>query len=110
MSKELSYLEGLIKGEYLVDEIDDFVDQWNDSDDNVQSLREYLGMTELEYNFWVTKGDNSLKIIIAAREQGLELKEFLNDSSGMTWAARSNSPEASHKISTWISKRESKNE
>lgn len=43
------------------EELDDLTDKWHDSESNL-SLREYLGMTELEYAVWVefdiAPGDN----------------------------------------------------
>ena len=52
-------------GEVLLDEIDDFVDKWHESDSE-SPIYEFLGMTRYEYFLWL-KSPDVLPYIIKAR-------------------------------------------
>ena len=108
MSNELTFIEGVLSGDYLINEIDDFVDEWHDSDGD-KSLSEFLGMTEEEYKLWVTKGDSSLKAIIFSRVNQISLDSFFQNPSDITWAARANG-HSSNEIASWLLKRERNDE
>ncbi|MGA2127973.1 MAG: hypothetical protein ABSG76_17705, partial [Xanthobacteraceae bacterium] len=56
-----SFVELALAGRVLLDEIDDYVDQWHKQDG--QSLHEYLGMKKKEYALWVTDPDTLPYII-----------------------------------------------
>ncbi len=47
-----SFVELHIEGRVLPDEIDNFIEDWHNSD-NEKSLSEFLGFTEEEYNLWI---------------------------------------------------------
>ncbi|MET3659163.1 hypothetical protein [Sporosarcina psychrophila] len=111
MYKDLNFIDGVLEGDYLLSEVDDFVDAWHDSEDeNDISLQEFLGMTEKEYKLWAEKGDSSLKIVLSARKDGVNLDTLLEDASEMTWAARAKSSDALTQISNFLTKRDSGDE
>ncbi len=49
--------------ENQLDEIDDYVEKWHNSDSHC-SVSEYLGMTEEEYFLW-TEDNSNLKYIVS---------------------------------------------
>ena len=61
-----TFLEMCLDREASPSEIDDFVDQWHNSD-TPGSLSEFLGFTPEEYASWVEQPD-SLDRIISARK------------------------------------------
>ena len=46
---------------YTQQEIDDLIDKWHDDETEFVSLREYLGMTEKEYEDFVTLREDNAK-------------------------------------------------
>lgn len=50
-----NFFPRMLRGEFDAAQIDDAVDEWHESDDDM-SLREFLGMTEYEYALMVTNG------------------------------------------------------
>ncbi|WP_404386458.1 hypothetical protein [Caenispirillum salinarum] len=65
MSGDARFIDRVLRGEVSVSAIDDFVDAWHDSDSPL-TLREYLGLTEAEYETWLKTPDR-LDTILAAR-------------------------------------------
>ncbi|MGB3366476.1 MAG: hypothetical protein WBA54_03230 [Acidaminobacteraceae bacterium] len=105
LNKE-NFIELCVNGEVLIDEIDDFVDQWHESD-ATNELYEYLGMTKFEYELWV-ENDSNLRLIIFARCNNLSTEKILKDGSfmnfysGIKTAARASSIEEALKITEWL--------
>src|SRR6266568_4673137 len=66
-----TYMDLLLKGEVLQEDIDDFVAYWHEAPDNSatarQSLEDFLGMTWDEYRLWVEHPE-SLRFIAAAHK------------------------------------------
>ena len=50
-----TFVDLLKEGKVSVDDIDDFVDQWHESDSNL-SLVDFLGLTQSQYSEWVKTG------------------------------------------------------
>ena len=46
-----NFIEKCLNGEALLDDIDDFVDEWHESKGNIP-LYEFLGMKKSEYSLW----------------------------------------------------------
>jgi hypothetical protein len=55
-----TYIDKYLNGEIQMDEIDDFIEQWHESDSE-KELHEYLGMTWEEYALWVERPCRILK-------------------------------------------------
>jgi hypothetical protein len=68
-----SYMEQLLHGDALLEDIDNFVDAWHDAPDASKSaslsLEEFLGMRADEYRLWVERPE-SLRFIAAAHVAG----------------------------------------
>ena len=48
-----------LAGEIEFEEIDDYVDEWNNSDDT-RTLAQFLGLSEEEEDAWISIGDDAL--------------------------------------------------
>ena len=59
-NKEITFIEMVKNGQCSIDEIDDYIDKWHDEYNGNLKLHEYLGMTDEEYNRWLTN-PSSLK-------------------------------------------------
>ena len=59
-NKEITFVEMVKNGQCSIDEIDDYIDKWHDEYNGNLKLHEYLGMTDDEYNQWLTN-PSSLK-------------------------------------------------
>lgn len=89
ISKSKTFIDLCLLGQRFIDEIDDFVEEWHDSDSK-QSLSEFLGMTKEEYSLWVEK-PGILSYIIHARKHRVSLSDELKDivsKSNLRMAAR----------------------
>lgn len=56
-----SYREGSITNP--LKQIDDWVDEWHENKGLGMHLFEYLGMSEIQYNLWLTSPSNLIAII-----------------------------------------------
>jgi hypothetical protein len=72
-----SYMEMVLEGRVLSDEIEDFVEDWHLSDSD-KEIHDFLGMTFQEYSLWVSEPD-MIEIIISARHLRRPLIEAVND-------------------------------
>jgi len=51
-----SFIEKCINGDASLDEIDNYIDEWHDSDSDINlELHEFLGMSWEEYSLWAVK-------------------------------------------------------
>lgn len=92
----------LLRGEALLDDIDDHVDRWHESSTE-EPLPEYLGMTSLEYSLWVEQ-PASLRIIVAAREQREPVEVFANTVDPQAIAARGVPVAEARMVLQWLKK------
>jgi hypothetical protein len=95
-----------LSGEVLSSEIDDYVDEWHDSDSDLE-IYSYLGMTPDEYSLWLTNPDY-IDLIVAARHRRQPLVEAVNDnvSSVDRLAARSGDPRSIKRLKLWIAEQD----
>jgi hypothetical protein len=90
-----SFIEKCINGDASLDEIDNYIDEWHDSDSDINlELHEFLGMSWEEYSLWAVK-PKFLAWIINARRKGVISSEtkFLQESQPL--AARSSNTKES---------------
>ena len=95
-----NFINDVINADAILDEIDDYIEKWHDSDEN-RSVYEYLGMTEEEYLLWV-ENDFYLKYIVSAHEKNVNINEYLKEAYTSNLVARSSSPEEAKKIYDWL--------
>ena len=99
-SSTKTFVERCLNGDALVEDIDDFVDQWHDGHDD-RSLREAIGLSKHEYDLWVQDA-SAFRIILFARSKELSIKDALAASTPDAIAARATSFEEGKKIYAWL--------
>ena len=62
------------KSEFLLEDIDDFIDKWHDGDFE-EELHEFLGMSWKEYSLWLSN-PYILPYIVKARMENKALVQF----------------------------------
>lgn len=99
---DLTFMDRMLRGEVMADEIDDFVDFWHDSDSSVP-LHEFLGMSEAEYGLWVSS-PSMLGVIVNARYKKQRLADAVNDNlrQRRRLAARSDKGSLVSQLERWI--------
>jgi hypothetical protein len=97
-----TFMDRVLTGDVLMDEIDDFVDAWHDDETTDDSLADYLGMSQIEYDLWAEK-PASLRFIIAAREEGEPLYELIKRyEEREPVATRASDPKAAKVVAQWL--------
>lgn len=96
---KFNFIELCVRGEALLEEIDDYVDKWHEGNFD-QELHEFLGMYEDEYALWM-RDASVLSFIITAHAQKRSLGEVLGDYDGLPVAARSHQGNA-EKLLEWL--------
>lgn len=81
---ENNFIERCQRGESLLDEIDDFIDDWHENQDDLE-LHEFLGMTWDEYSLWI-KEPNTLSSIINRRRCRHQHSERISSSHPLFWS------------------------
>ncbi|MGJ9460469.1 hypothetical protein [Oceanobacillus sp. CF4.6] len=99
MSK-LKFMEACLQGEALLEEIDDYVDEWHDSDSD-EEIYDYLGMTIEEYGVWV-EDDSMLKTIFYSREIGQPITNLIRENDTSKLVARAANPEEAMRVKEWL--------
>jgi len=56
----MTFKERYLMGEIPFEAIDDYVDEWNNSDD-LRTLREFLGLSAEEEDVWIDVSDEALQ-------------------------------------------------
>jgi hypothetical protein len=95
-----TFIDACLLGEVDLDGIDDFVQQWHESDSK-RSLAEHLGMTDEEYAAWVENAD-ALPFILCSRRLDVPLADALKDRSGARLAARARDKSEAAQVSAWL--------
>ncbi len=92
-----------MSGHFLMDEIDDFVDDWHGNPNQDIELHEYLGMTWEEYSLWVACPD-CLSDIAYSRRRDIPLTKAVNDNihDNLKLAARSDKAWKIALLQQWI--------
>ncbi len=95
------FIELATQGEVLLEEIDDFVDDWHESGKAVP-LATFLGMTDEEYALWAVEPD-MLPFIVRARHNNEPLPEVVNDNfNELRIAARASDIGKAARLSRWL--------
>lgn len=97
------FIESALQGRAMSDEIDDFVDAWHDSSSK-ETLAEFLGMTDDEYEAWVLNPD-VIPQILTARKFRRPFAEVLEGAYEERLAARSGSADRLAEMKRWLARR-----
>jgi len=95
-----TFVDLCLNGKALTEDIDDFVSRWHSSTDG-RTLREYLGLTPLEYNHWV-KDERAIRRILFCRKTGQPFSDEIFDTDDIALAARTSDHTKSKELHKWI--------
>lgn len=102
--QDRKFIDLCLTGHALPEDIDDFVEQWHDSDSTLP-LSEYLGLSSDEYESWLHAPD-TLNLIITARIANVPLLQVLQSNYDLPMAARASTPEAAMFLMKWLKSKE----
>jgi hypothetical protein len=95
-----NFIDLCLRGEVLMEEIDDWVDEWHDSPQE-QELYEFLGMNWDEYSSWVSIPE-TLPVIVTAHKENRNFMEMLVEFQALPMAARAETQQKAHKLVSWL--------
>jgi hypothetical protein len=100
-----TFIDLLVSGRVLLDDVDDFVSEWHSAAGNSPAaclrLNEYLGITSGEYQLWAERPE-ALRFIATAHRDGLAIADVLRQASGV--AARASEQSEARKLLEWLEK------
>lgn len=72
----------------MIEDIDDYVEYWHNNEVE-QSLKDFLGLSDYEYEMWLKEGNDVIRDILYCRRHHLDLSNYYKMSKGEKIAARS---------------------
>ena len=72
----------------MLEDIDDYVEYWHNNEVE-QSLKDFLGLNDYEYEVWLQKGNDVIRDVLYCKRHNLNLKDYYSMSTGDKIAARS---------------------
>jgi hypothetical protein len=95
-------MDRAVRGEVFLDDIDDFVDEWRETETD-QTLAEFLGMSPEEYALWVEQ-DAALRFILNARVTGEDasIYEAVADAAREPVAMRAPDVGEAEQVLAWL--------
>lgn len=72
----------------MIEDIDDYVEYWHNNEIS-QSLKDFLGLNNYEYEVWLQEGNDVIRDILYCKRHNLNLKDYYSMSTGDKIAARS---------------------
>jgi hypothetical protein len=96
------FLNLCLSGEVDLEDIDDFIDVWHDSNSK-EEIYDFLGLTMNEYALYVEK-PSSLPYIIMSHRFGTSIEDALKFKDGFALAARAKDADEAHKVLQWLKK------
>lgn len=94
---ERTFIEECLEGFAELKDLDTFVDYWHTHELQL-SLREFLGMTEYEYEKWIQNDDSIIRDILRCRVDGVPFEQYQIMTNDEKIAARSYSIEDISKL------------
>lgn len=95
-----NFIDDCIHGRALLDDIDDYVDQWHEGS-TALPLNTYLGMSDAEYSLWVSDTE-ILPFIVAAHRENRDVSEIVDEIRALPLAARSGGLAKAAELITWL--------
>lgn len=97
-----NFILDCLNGDALIDDLDDYIEYWHDNSGTLKvSLKDFLGMTEKEYNFFL-KDEDYLADIIYAHEHEMDIDLVLEQINSIPMAARAEKADEVQKIQKWL--------
>jgi len=95
-----NFIEKCLSGDALLDEVDDYVDEWHEGDGSTP-LHRFLGMKRSEYELWVMDSD-VLPFIVTARWERRDVSDVIDSFNALPLAARSDGPLKAARLMKWL--------
>ncbi|MGW6427236.1 hypothetical protein ACWF82_31580 [Nocardia sp. NPDC055053] len=100
-----TFVDAVLAGHALVEDIDDWVERWHESDDSddgiMADLHTFLGMSWDEYALWVGRPE-ALRLIVAAHRYDKPVTDLVLSADAYALAARAESPGDAVKVLNWL--------
>jgi hypothetical protein len=96
-----NYVQDVLSGDALWTEIEDYVEQWHNSESAEPSIADFLGMTQREYDLYVEQ-PASLRFILAAHALDEPVESLVQRSDEHLVAARGLSQREAEKVRRWL--------
>lgn len=93
-----NFIQDCINGDALLSDIDEYIDQWHDSSDDLP-LYSFLGMTKKEYALFV-EDEAFLASIVTAHREGKKVEFIVREQLAL--AARSDNHAKSVRLERWL--------
>ncbi len=58
-----------------LEDIDDYVEFWHNNEMS-QSLKDFLGLNDYEYEMWLQKGNDVIRDVIYCKRHNLDFKDY----------------------------------
>lgn len=98
MSK--TFVDACLSGQALLDDVDDWIDEWHDSDTD-HSLDSFLGFSNDEGSLFAERPE-ALRFIVAARRQQVPVANVLASRDNFALAARAGDSEQASAVLAWL--------
>ncbi|MCA6363700.1 MAG: hypothetical protein IM638_11740 [Bacteroidetes bacterium] len=93
-----NFIQDCINGDALMSEIDDYIDRWHESAEDI-SLHDYLGMTFHEYALFI-EDSSYIGLIITAHKNNIDIDTIVTNQIPL--AARSKDPSKAERLQRWL--------
>ena len=92
-----SFIEACLNADATLFDLDDYVEYWH-THETENSLQEFLGMTDYEYEQWGKTSDVIFRDIIRCRQENIEFEKYECLTESERIAARSYDQDAIEKM------------
>lgn len=72
----------------MIEDIDDYVEYWHNNEME-QSLKDFLGLNDYEYEKWLHEGNDVIRDVLYCKRHSLDIRDYYSMSEGDKIAARS---------------------
>ncbi len=101
---KISFIDDCLNADATLFELDDYIEYWH-THNTENTLQEFLGLTDYEYEQWGKTSDIIFRDILRCRREGIMYEDYIVFSDSMRLAARSYDQDAIEKM-----KEENKND
>lgn len=85
---KISFIDDCLNADATLFELDDYIEFWH-THDTGNSLQEFLGITDYEYEQWGKTSDIIFRDILRCRQENINYEDYLGLSDSKRLAARS---------------------
>ncbi len=94
---KISFIEDCLNADATIFDLDKYIEYWH-TNDTGNSLQEFLGMTDYEYEQWGKSSDIIFRDIIRCRQENIDYAHYITLTDSQRLAARSYDQEAIEKM------------